>query len=288
MLAAWAGIIQIIDAGMLVVGAALWIVAAVWMARRGTWTNPLRGLSAPHSAPHLHWPFAVILGYFVTVWFLIEGSLTAADRAASSTLGSGAFMRVQIIDAGAKLLMTALMAALLIITPARWNGVRRLGVLRLAGLAFGSLLALTALMTLQLKAGEILWRWSHPLESPPVHPVLQCLHENAWGATGTALFIVSAIVIAPLAEEFFFRGLLAPILWQTTGSAWLAAILSGAAFGAIHGQPQDIAPLMTLGVALAAMRFATGSLGMCVVVHSLFNARTIVAALLAPELLNTA
>ncbi|MBL8878233.1 MAG: CPBP family intramembrane metalloprotease [Phycisphaerales bacterium] len=285
MLAAWAGIIQIIDGGALIVGGALWIVAVVWLFRRGLQSNPLRGLRPPHAAPPLHFPLALIVGYFAAVWILIESFLTIADRAEAATLGSDAFMRVQMIDAAAKLLMIVIMSGVLVWMPARWHGVRRLSLPKLTGIALGTLLALIALMALQLKTGEILWRWTHPSEPPPVHPVLTCLHENAWGVAGTAMFAFSAIVIAPLAEEFFFRGLLAPALWQATGSAWLAAVLSGAAFGLIHGQPQDIAPLIALGIALAALRFATGSLAICVGIHALFNARTIFAALLAPELL---
>ncbi len=44
-------------------------------------------------------------------------------------------------------------------------------------------------------------------------------------------------------------------------------------------------PLVTMGVVLGYVRLRCGTLWPCVVMHALFNARTMAFALLAPELL---
>jgi membrane protease YdiL (CAAX protease family) len=67
--------------------------------------------------------------------------------------------------------------------------------------------------------------------------------------------------------------------------AWPAIVLSSLAFGAVHAQPQDVAPLVTMGVVLGFLRLRCNSLWPCIVLHMLFNARTMITAVLAPELL---
>lgn len=288
MLAAHGGWIQIIDSLLLAAGAVFCILTAIRLCRSRLRHNPLGKLGRPTAAPPLVVPVTIIFLYFTLLWISVSSMLTEPMREAAAELGSGEFLLIQALDTAAKLAICALMIGLLILDPPRWSGVHRLRWPSLLGTALFVTLALVALTTLQLYTGQIVWHWLHPDESPPLHPILECLHSNAWGAWGAALLTFSAIVVAPLAEELFFRGLLAPALWKATGSAWLAAVLSGAAFGFIHGQPQDIAPLITMGVVLAVLRFATGSVLLCVLVHALFNARTIIAALLAPELLRPA
>jgi membrane protease YdiL (CAAX protease family) len=50
-------------------------------------------------------------------------------------------------------------------------------------------------------------------------------------------------------------------------------------------QPQDVLPMVTLGVVLGYIRLRYRSLPACVLVHMLFNARTMIIATLAPELI---
>jgi membrane protease YdiL (CAAX protease family) len=91
-----------------------------------------------------------------------------------------------------------------------------------------------------------------------------------WGYL--ALFVV---VIAPLWEELCFRGALYPALRRAMGPAGAMAA-TGILFGLIHVSPPLIAPLTVLGVALAGIVEATGSLWPCIVAHAAFNALTVV------------
>ncbi len=81
-------------------------------------------------------------------------------------------------------------------------------------------------------------------------------------------------VIAPIAEEFLFRGFFFGALRRWRGP-WPAAVVTGIVFGAIHvgsAPALFLAPLALLGFLLCLLRWRTGSLLPCVALHSLNNA----------------
>lgn len=84
---------------------------------------------------------------------------------------------------------------------------------------------------------------------------------------------VLVCVIAPIAEEFFFRGFFFTALRSWKG-IWPAAIITGIVFGGIHAGSSDVAflfPLAFFGFALCLLYVKTGSLYPCIVVHSINN-----------------
>jgi CAAX protease family protein len=86
-----------------------------------------------------------------------------------------------------------------------------------------------------------------------------------------AAFLVS--VVAPIAEEFFFRGFFFGALRNWKG-VWPAAIITGLVFGAIHVGSADTAllpPLAFFGFTLCLLRERTGSLLPCIVLHCANN-----------------
>lgn len=95
---------------------------------------------------------------------------------------------------------------------------------------------------------------------------------------GIALFVC---VVAPIAEEFFFRGFLfgalrhlhVRIARRDLGT-WVAAIITGILFGLAHtgsALSQDLVPLGFLGFLLCVLRWRTRSLYPCMALHSLNN-----------------
>jgi membrane protease YdiL (CAAX protease family) len=81
-------------------------------------------------------------------------------------------------------------------------------------------------------------------------------------------------VIAPMAEEFFFRGFLFGTLKRWKGP-WVAALLTGLLFGLAHtgsAASQFLVPLAFLGFVLCLVRWRTGSLYPCMALHSVNNA----------------
>jgi membrane protease YdiL (CAAX protease family) len=94
---------------------------------------------------------------------------------------------------------------------------------------------------------------------------------------GIAIAAVLAIVVlAPFAEEIFFRGFFFAGL-RTKWSLWPSALLSGAVFGLVHAPtgPTAAIPLAGLGVGLAWLYEKTGSIWPCMLAHFLNNALAI-------------
>jgi membrane protease YdiL (CAAX protease family) len=80
-------------------------------------------------------------------------------------------------------------------------------------------------------------------------------------------------VVAPIAEEFFFRGFFFTALRSWKG-LWPAAILTGLVFGGIHVGSAEAAfllPLGFFGFALCLLYHRTGSLYPCIALHCMNN-----------------
>jgi membrane protease YdiL (CAAX protease family) len=100
----------------------------------------------------------------------------------------------------------------------------------------------------------------------------------------TAALIAAAVfvcAIAPMAEEFFFRGFVFGALrrWRIVIGGrelgtWVAAVITGILFGLAHtgsASPQYLAPLGFLGFVLCLLRWRTGSLYPGMALHSVNN-----------------
>ena len=95
---------------------------------------------------------------------------------------------------------------------------------------------------------------------------------------GAAVFVC---VVAPIAEEFFFRGFIFGALrrWRVEVrghniGTWLAAVITGILFGLAHtgsAASQYLVPLGFLGFVLCLVRWRTGSLYPCMALHSINN-----------------
>ena len=84
-------------------------------------------------------------------------------------------------------------------------------------------------------------------------------------------FLVS--VVAPIAEEFFFRGFFFTALRSWKG-LWPAAILTGLVFGGIHigsAEAAFLLPLGFFGFCLCLLYYRTGSLYPCIALHCVNN-----------------
>jgi membrane protease YdiL (CAAX protease family) len=88
--------------------------------------------------------------------------------------------------------------------------------------------------------------------------------------------VLSIVVLAPFAEEVFFRGFFFAGL-RTRWSVWPSALLSGVIFGVVHAPtgPTAAIPLAGLGVGLAWLYDKTGSIWPCMLAHFLNNALAI-------------
>lgn len=86
--------------------------------------------------------------------------------------------------------------------------------------------------------------------------------------------VVFAVVVAPVFEEFFFRGFAYPALKQRFGSL-PALLLVSAVFALNHLHGPSLLPLFVLAIGLGLAYELTGSLLAPVVMHAAFNAVTV-------------
>ena len=84
------------------------------------------------------------------------------------------------------------------------------------------------------------------------------------------LLFVLLTVIAPVFEEFIFRGAVMELL-KPYGSG-LAVFVSAFCFGIYHGNFQQFFYAFALGICLGYIAYATGSLFCSTVLHAMFNA----------------
>jgi len=95
---------------------------------------------------------------------------------------------------------------------------------------------------------------------------------QAQDALSWLVLFAQAVVLAPIIEEFVFRGVLFKVFWQRTGRVWLSAFVSGYLFAVIHPQfLGGILPLTVLGAILALVYAHTRSLLPCIVIHTIHN-----------------
>ena len=104
------------------------------------------------------------------------------------------------------------------------------------------------------------------------NPLLE-LVLNGHNVPALACFGVTAIVMAPLFEETIFRGVLLPVAARYWGSGW-GVVASAAVFAVAHSSLGEFPPLMVLGLGLGWLRWRSGRLGSCVLMHALWNSLT--------------
>lgn len=116
----------------------------------------------------------------------------------------------------------------------------------------------------------------NPDFQPPEHQTIRILLSGEAGALAAGLTTISAVVLAPVNEEILFRGLVQPLLAVGTRSAWIAILVCGAAFACFHFPLVHTMPaLFALGLLLGYLRARTGSLTLVILVHMVFNAKTL-------------
>lgn len=149
----------------------------------------------------------------------------------------------------------------------RWQGARDFGLDRpdprkllgaglmaLAALAPSSLLSE---VSLRLHPADPAWL-AHYAQNLPATPA------------AIAVAIVAVVGAGPLAEELIFRGLFHRVFSLTWGP-WPAVAASSLVFGLIHGEPWYLLGLIAVGVMLALVWEATGSLTACWLAHAVHN-----------------
>ncbi len=91
------------------------------------------------------------------------------------------------------------------------------------------------------------------------------------GAFDWGILAFAVVIMAPLAEEFFFRGILLRSIQRSLGVA-PAILISGLVFAVVHLQPLQFPGLLVVGLLAAWFAVKTGRLGLPIMFHLGFNA----------------
>lgn len=146
-------------------------------------------------------------------------------------------------------------------------------ILLLAG--FMTVIILPAAWSLQILSGKVL---TH-IGWPPEEQAVVALLTNAklwWMQVYLGVF---AVVLAPVAEEFIFRGLLYPSIKQL-GYPRTALVGVNLVFALIHVDAAAFVPLFVLALALTWLYEKTDNLLAPITAHALFNAANLVLLML--------
>ncbi|MFQ5413382.1 MAG: lysostaphin resistance A-like protein, partial [Phycisphaerae bacterium] len=111
------------------------------------------------------------------------------------------------------------------------------------------------------------------------HATIQALRDDAVPAGLTVCLWLGAVVVAPIAEEVFFRGVVQTMLARMCRGRWSAIIGTAIVFGVIHVPQPDTVPAVTaFGVLLGYTYERTGAVAVPIVIHAGFNLTNLVAA----------
>lgn len=140
------------------------------------------------------------------------------------------------------------------------------------GLVAGIACQLVVLPLLYWPVLRVLGRSADELSEPA-----ERLAGRAEGTAGWFVLAAMVVVVAPLIEELFYRGLLLRAMTKRGWSPWPAVLASAALFAAMHFQPLQFIGLFVFGLVLGLLAQLYGRLGPAIWAHVGFNGTTVVA-----------
>ncbi len=154
---------------------------------------------------------------------------------------------------------------------------------RTIGIAVGGMIAATVATEI---IGNVLQTVTHQHYTQDVIKLFLGLR----GKSQIGLFALYAIILAPIAEETVFRLFIFNIGLRY-GGFWVGAILSGLLFGLAHLSKFDAMslafnalPLACVGMIFCGVYYLSRNAYASMIAHGLFNALSLVALLVAPNL----
>jgi membrane protease YdiL (CAAX protease family) len=112
------------------------------------------------------------------------------------------------------------------------------------------------------------------------NPLTSASEQVETMAGGQLLITIAVVVVlAPVFEELFFRGLFYPPLRRSLGPT-LAIVIDGIIFGALHMRYLTIISLILVGMILTYVYEKTESLYAPIMTHALYNGLVVVISLL--------
>ncbi len=225
---------------------------------------------APWGYRDMLWAVAAAIGLIVVGIIIVAVSIALSGRGTSSLAPQSVFV---VFALEAVLLVPAWLWG-----PHKYGGGwARLGLHRGPVLRAIVLLVITFPLVLLVNG---LWEIARQALNLPGQPNYLPLFGSGPGGLGIALLLGG--VVAPVAEEVFFRGYLYAGLRTRLGLGWGLAI-SGAIFALAHGIPGVFPPIFLMGVMLALLYELTGLLWPSIALHAAINSLAFTAAYVASK-----
>ncbi len=175
--------------------------------------------------------------------------------------------------------VTALIALIIRRRGGSWADHYGMGLQQLKKLALSPVLYLATIpfLILATKSWHVLLQKVFGLEIE-LQEVAQLLsQESSWLKI---LYILMAVLVAPLFEEIVFRGMLFPYLVKRGGLAG-GTVLVSLLFAMMHLHLPSFLPIFLISAVLCLAYWRTGSLWVGIGMHAIFNAVNILALNLA-------
>ncbi|WP_104130466.1 CPBP family intramembrane glutamic endopeptidase [Cryobacterium sp. N21] len=178
-----------------------------------------------------------------------------------------------------------------------------LGAIVVAGWAHGA--SFWRWLRFSVRGIDLIWGLGVGLLARTVASLIEILGYGSIGSAGVRLgdtvydawwlfgALLAPVLLAPIIEELFFRGLVLRAVYGRVAARWAAPIaiaVSGLTFALMHLVALDLSDLATVavvgsstlifGLAAASLSLATGRIGGAMIAHVTFNALVIVPALL--------
>ncbi|MGD1210543.1 MAG: type II CAAX endopeptidase family protein [Candidatus Acidiferrales bacterium] len=118
---------------------------------------------------------------------------------------------------------------------------------------------------------------------PPKHPLpIQTMLQTQHAAL---LFMLTAVLLAPVVEETVFRGYLYPVVARSVGVS-AGVVITGTLFGLLHagqlwGGWWQIALLVVVGILFTLVRAVSRTVVASYILHASYNALPVIAGLLS-------
>jgi membrane protease YdiL (CAAX protease family) len=122
---------------------------------------------------------------------------------------------------------------------------------------------------------------SRHVDIPPDAPILEMMKDRVV----VEMFLAFGILVAPFAEEFYFRGLLYPALQRSIGTV-AAVLITSILFALMHASQLAnslgaVVVLLVVGILLTTIRARTGSLAAPFIVHFAYNSALFLGSILS-------
>jgi membrane protease YdiL (CAAX protease family) len=239
----------------------VWLLGLVGLAFiPGTLRKLRQGLDTKPRGYGGAWPLSLGLVVFLVATLAWIGFTMVLEIGISTLPGLHPAVAI-FLDSSARLLPSLIALGLLFRRPS--HAVRVLGLNR----AFETK-TIVGVFSLLMLIDQVL-RWSFANDGPAEPGGGLSVGEA--GLWGLVFATVSACLLAPLAEELLYRGVLFRACWNRLG-VLPAAILSSAVFAVLHFYDgYGLTSVAIFGLSSALLYAATGSLGACVTLHFLYN-----------------